>query len=503
MTNCTCQLCPPPPPRHRLEADAAADCRRDDPQLGHQPIELRWEHRLRAVAEGVIRIAVHLDDQAVGAGGHRGAGHRRHHVAPSGAVARVGDDRQVAELADDRDRRDVEGVARRRLEGADAALAEDDVVVAAAQHVLGRQQPLLDRRRDAALDHHRFADVAELAQQGEVLHVARADLVDVGVLVDHLDLTEIHHLGDQLHALGGGRVAEQAQPLLAEPLEAVRRAPRLERATAEALGAGAPHRRGGRAHLLLVLGRARAGHDDHLVAADADVADGDHGVVRLEGPARQLVRRRDAQHLVDTLEHLDQAGLGVSRSDGAEDGALDPRRAVYVHAHFHQSRHDLRDLIFGGPFLHHYDHGCLASTSGVSTRNYYRATPLSRPDDHRRTFVVNSITSADTVHSPSFRWFAADLAVNHPPLEAARFIDDTFEQPRDGVRAERPLHRDVPHVLEHLLLALGLIDVDALLLFQPADLAGDARALVEQADQNLVDTVDVFAQIVKGCHSYT
>ena len=40
----------PAAPRHRLEADAAADRRRDDAQLGHQAIELRREQRLRAVA---------------------------------------------------------------------------------------------------------------------------------------------------------------------------------------------------------------------------------------------------------------------------------------------------------------------------------------------------------------------------------------------------------------------------------------------------------------------
>src|SRR5258708_15581040 len=55
----------PAPTRHRLEADAPADRRRDDSELGHQPVELRGEHRLRAVAQGVIRIAIDLDDQSV------------------------------------------------------------------------------------------------------------------------------------------------------------------------------------------------------------------------------------------------------------------------------------------------------------------------------------------------------------------------------------------------------------------------------------------------------
>src|SRR2546428_2112608 len=103
----------------------------------------------------------------------------------------------------------------------------------------------------------------------------------------------------------------------------------------------------------------------------------------------------------------------------------------------------------------------------------------------------------------SFRGLAADFAVHHSALETARFIDDTFEQPRDGIRAERPLHRDVPHVLEHLLLALGLIDLDALRLLQAADLARHARALVQQPDEDLVHAIDVVSQIVKRRHIYT
>ena len=65
-------------------------------------------------------------------------------------------------------------------------------------------------------------DVAELAQQREVLHVARADLEDVGVLLDQLDLAEVHDLGDQLQVVAVGGVAQQPQPFFAQALEAVR-----------------------------------------------------------------------------------------------------------------------------------------------------------------------------------------------------------------------------------------------------------------------------------------
>ena len=78
----------------------------------------------------VSGLGVDLDDQPVGARGRGGQGHRLHQVAVAGAVARVGDDRQVAHALDERDRAQVERVARRRLEGADAALAQDHVGVA-------------------------------------------------------------------------------------------------------------------------------------------------------------------------------------------------------------------------------------------------------------------------------------------------------------------------------------------------------------------------------------
>ena len=87
-----------------------------------------------------------FDDESVGAGGDRGPRHRRDHVATPRPVARVGDDRQMTQLLHDWNRRDVERVARVVLERSDAALTQDHVVVAAAQDVLRRQQPLLDRR---------------------------------------------------------------------------------------------------------------------------------------------------------------------------------------------------------------------------------------------------------------------------------------------------------------------------------------------------------------------
>ena len=88
---------------------------------------------------------------------------------------------QVAQPLHDRDGGQVEGVADHRLEGADAALAEDDLEVLLGHDVLGGVQPLVDRAGHAALEHDRLLGAAGLLQQREVLHVAGADLEDVGV----------------------------------------------------------------------------------------------------------------------------------------------------------------------------------------------------------------------------------------------------------------------------------------------------------------------------------
>ena len=81
---------------------------------------------------------------------------------------------------------------------------------------------------------------ADLLEQVEVLHVPGADLEDVGVPLDELDLARVHDLGDDRHAelLAGG--LEDLEAVLAQPLEAVGAGPGLERPAAEDVGPGLP-----------------------------------------------------------------------------------------------------------------------------------------------------------------------------------------------------------------------------------------------------------------------
>src|SRR4029077_4170320 len=94
----------------------------------------------------------------------------------------VENNRQVAELVEDRDGGNVTGVAGGGFKSADAALAEQYIRIAVRDQVFGGHEQLLDGRAEAALEQHRAAAAAERLEQGEVLHVARADLHDVGVI---------------------------------------------------------------------------------------------------------------------------------------------------------------------------------------------------------------------------------------------------------------------------------------------------------------------------------
>ena len=156
--------------------------------------------------------------------------------------------------------RQVQRVPGVGLERPDAALAQDDVRVARADDVLGGHQPLLDRRAVAALEHDRPGDPPDVAQQRVVLHVPGADLEDVGVLGDDVDLVRLHHLGDDRQTGPLAGLGEVAQALDAQALERVGRGPRLERATAQDRGAGGRDRVGGLEQLVAALDRARAGH---------------------------------------------------------------------------------------------------------------------------------------------------------------------------------------------------------------------------------------------------
>ena len=128
---------------------------------------------------------------------------------------------QVREPVHHGHRAQVEQVARRRIEAADAALAEDDLPVAFGQDVLRREQQLLDRGGEAALEQDRLAAAAGVLEERVVLHVAGADLDDVGHLDDLIQPLGVHRLGDDEQAGLLARPGQQLEPGPSEALKGV------------------------------------------------------------------------------------------------------------------------------------------------------------------------------------------------------------------------------------------------------------------------------------------
>src|SRR5438874_5874961 len=78
-----------------VRSHLAANRRRDLATFrDHLPESVRRQG-LKAVAQGVLWIWMHFDDQAVGARGHGRPRHGRHQTCLSRAMARIHDDRQV------------------------------------------------------------------------------------------------------------------------------------------------------------------------------------------------------------------------------------------------------------------------------------------------------------------------------------------------------------------------------------------------------------------------
>jgi hypothetical protein len=102
---------------------------------------------LLAVANGSLGIVVDLDQEPVRSCRDGGARQWNHLVAHAGGVAWIHDDRKVAQGLGDRDGIQIERVPRVGLVGADSALAHDDPVVPAGNHVLRAHEPLVDRGR--------------------------------------------------------------------------------------------------------------------------------------------------------------------------------------------------------------------------------------------------------------------------------------------------------------------------------------------------------------------
>ncbi len=270
----------------------------------------------------------------------------------------VDDDRQVRDAAQKRKHAEVERVAGERLERADAALAQDDVAVAARDDVLGGHEPLLDGRGQPAFQHHRFAELADALEEREVLHVARTDLEDVGIFGDEWERLGVLHFGDDGHVRGVARFGEDLEPFFFQPLEIVGAGARLESAAAKHVRAVLANVLGRRHHLLARLDRAGTGHHAEGATADLHAAHFDDRGVGFDLAADELVRLRDGHgvgHAVEPGEERRVERPAVARH--ADGGALGARHLVGNVTELADAVGNGADLIRRCVLVHCDDHG--------------------------------------------------------------------------------------------------------------------------------------------------
>ena len=225
----------------------------------------------------------------------------------------------MRETLEDRDHREVDRIARRRLEGTNATFAKHDVRIAARHDVLRAHEELLQSGAHAALEENRLLRLrTDLAQEVEVLHVPGTDLNDVHVIEERQVLYR-HQLGDDRKSRLLPCFDQEVESLLAETLEGVRGGARLERTATEQGRASGLHGLRDADHLLFALDAARPRDDLEVPAADLHAGAIDDRILRMELAVRGLIGLLDALDGFDRTQLLDETDVDFRDVADASD----------------------------------------------------------------------------------------------------------------------------------------------------------------------------------------
>ena len=273
------------------------------------------------------------------------------------AVAWIDYHREVGAGLEPGDGRQGEREAGVRFKRADPALAEHHPHVAAVEDVFRGEEQFLDRRRRPALEEHGDVRLSDRLEEAVVLHVAGADLEDVGILGHERHVLRRHHLRDDCQPRLGPGLGEEFEPLFFEALEAVGARPRLEGAAAEPGGTGCLDslRRGN--DLLRTLHRAGAGDHADMAAADDQRPRPDNRRCRLDLAAGHLVGGEDRHHRGDPGKCFEPRSDDVALV--ADDGHDRPLRAndrVRLELQLLDARHHPVEVLARRASLHDDDH---------------------------------------------------------------------------------------------------------------------------------------------------
>ena len=135
-----------------------------------------------------------------------------------------------------------------------------------------------------------FFGMSGPSQQAEVLHVAGADLDDVGVFFHKIKGCKIHHFGHHRHTGFLANGGQNFKPFQTQSLEGVGGGAGFKGTAPENLRPAALYMPGNGQGLLQTFNGAGTGDHGQVAVADLNVADSDDGVLGFEFTAHQLIR---------------------------------------------------------------------------------------------------------------------------------------------------------------------------------------------------------------------
>src|SRR5579875_665008 len=239
---------------------------------------------------------------------------------------------------------------------AHTTLAEDHVVIALREDILGGHQELIQRGRHPAFQEDRLFRPPHALEQREILHVTRAHLQHIGILLNQIAIHRIDSFGHNQQPEVLADFAENLQPLFAQPLKAVRRGTWLDDATAKQPCSSALNTPCGAKSLVAALDGARPGDDRKLLPSyhKALVPYADQRIFIPNLAAYQFVGLGNANRLRHTRHAFKQLRVeGPGIPGNANGRALRPWHWVSAKAHRLDFFADSANLFFARRRLHH------------------------------------------------------------------------------------------------------------------------------------------------------
>ena len=228
--------------------------------------------------------------------------------------------------------RQIKRVAGAVVKGADAALTENDLLVAAGHDVFGAHEQLFGGAGHTALQKDGLAQLPHLAQEVKILHISGADLNDIHILKQR-QIARCHDLGNDGQAGFPPGHFQKRQAVGLQALEIIGRGPGLKSAAAQQLRAGSLDRAGHRHDLLLAFHGAGAGDHAEMPAADLHAAHLHNGVIGVGPAAAALERLGNGLDRIHDIEAGHQIPVNVGGvTDQTQHGLIGAPGNMDLHA---------------------------------------------------------------------------------------------------------------------------------------------------------------------------